>query len=133
MAIPRPSAPRMVGTGFSRTKCSVRSKARLAFSLVWSHVWLISVETCSGARRSFSRPVEPMSSSGGGSCAGSGSSLVRSFSFGFIQDFIVCRHAIAFLRFAISDHLVPQHMRIKPEMFRFAQDDERPRHRGAPE
>src|SRR5215475_5644517 len=98
MAIPRPSAPRIVGTAFSRTKSSVRSSARFAFPLVWYHVWLICVETCSFARRNCSRPVAPMfSARGGNCCGGSGSSLVRSFSFGFIQNSIVSRGAIAFL------------------------------------
>src|SRR5206468_12542862 len=72
------------GTGFSRTKYSVRSRARLAFSFVPSHVWLIVVEILFVVRRNCSRPVEPISSSRGGNCAGSGSSLVRSFSFGLI-------------------------------------------------
>src|SRR5437016_3065769 len=82
--MPIPSAPRIAGTGFSRTKYSVRSRARLAFSFVPSHVWLIVVEILFVVRRNCSRPVEPMSSSLGGNCAGSGSSLVRSFSFGLI-------------------------------------------------
>src|SRR6266566_7076933 len=84
IAIPIPSAPMIAGTGFSRTKYSVRSRARPAFPLVSSHVWLIAVEILFVARRNCSRPVEPISSSRGGNCAGSGSSLVRSFSFGLI-------------------------------------------------
>src|SRR5882762_9137332 len=83
MAIPIPSAPRIAGTGFSRTKTSVRSRARPAFSFVPSHVWLIAVESLFVVRRNCSRPVEPISCSLG--CgAESGSSLVRSFSFGLI-------------------------------------------------
>src|SRR6266540_4211002 len=74
----------MVGTGFSRTKYSVRSRARPAFSFVSSHVWLIVVEIFFVARRNCSRPLEPISSSPDWSCVGSGSSLVRSFSFGLI-------------------------------------------------
>src|SRR5439155_9443493 len=98
IAIPIPSALRIAGTGFSRTKYSVRSRARPAFSLVPSHVWLIAVENFLVARRNCSRPVEPISSSRGWSCVGSGSSLVRSFSFGLIiQKEIVCRGAIASL------------------------------------
>src|SRR5882724_6914031 len=84
MAIPSPNAPRMVGTGFSRTKYSVRSRARPAFSLVSSHVWLMAVEIFFDARRNCSRPPEPICSSPDWSCVGSGSSLVRSFSFGLI-------------------------------------------------
>src|SRR6266496_6459639 len=82
--MPIPSAPRIAGTGFSRTKYSVRSRARVAFSFVPSHVWLIVVEILFVVRRNCSRPVEPISSSRGGNCAGSGSSLVRSFSLGLI-------------------------------------------------
>src|SRR5438105_15553378 len=97
MAIPIPSAPRIAGTGFSRTKTSVRSRARPAFSFVPSHVWLIAVETLFVARRNCSRPVEPISCSLG--CgAESGASLVRSFSFGLIiQKEIVWRGGIASL------------------------------------
>src|SRR5438874_1242172 len=58
MAIPSPSAPRIVGMGFSRTKYSVRSRARPAFSFVSSHVWLIAVEIFLVARRNCSRPHE---------------------------------------------------------------------------
>src|SRR4030095_16649338 len=58
IAIPRPSAPRIVRTGFSLTKYSVRSFARLAFSFVSSHVWLTAVENLFVACRNCSRPPE---------------------------------------------------------------------------
>src|SRR5215470_9034645 len=74
----------MSGTGFSRMKCSVRSRARPAFCLVCSQVSLTAVEIFLDARRNCCCPSEPGSSSC--DCIGveSGSSLVRSFSFGVI-------------------------------------------------
>src|SRR6266700_6517106 len=74
----------MVGTGFSRTKYSVRSRARPAFSFVSPHVLLMAVEILLDARRTCSRPPELISPSPDWSGVGSGSSLVRSFSFGLI-------------------------------------------------
>ena len=74
----------MVGTGFSRTKYSVRSRARPAFSFVSPHVLLMAVEIFLDARRNCSRPPELISPSPDWSGVGSGSSLVRSFSFGLI-------------------------------------------------
>src|SRR5438874_1820889 len=98
MAIPSPSAPRIVGMGFSRTKYSVRSRARPAFSFVSSHVWLIAVEIFLVARRNCSRPPEPICSSPDWIGVGSGSSLVRSFSFGLIiYNCIADDRLIAFL------------------------------------
>src|SRR5947207_15761739 len=92
----------MVGTGFSRTKYSVRSRARPAFSFVSSHVWLMAVENLFVARRNCSRPPGPISSAPGCTGVASGSSLVSLFSFGLIiQNKIEKYRQFASLEFAL--------------------------------